>query len=64
MRLSVLALFIALPAAAYAAVYSRQQSSGGDQNFCTEATFYCQSDSDCCSQDCSLPDGYVIVHLL
>ena len=40
MRLSVLALFIALPAAAYAAVHPRQ---------CLDAGFSCKYDGDCCA---------------
>ena len=64
MRLSVLALFIALPAAAYAAVYPRQQSSGGNQNFCTADGYYCQSGLGCCSGKCNVPIENVIVHFL
>ncbi|KAH9985950.1 hypothetical protein BJV77DRAFT_1030408 [Russula vinacea] len=68
MRLSILALFIALPAAAYASVNPRQtgslsmtasgQGSGSSQNFCYADETSCQYDSDCCSYDCS---NYVCV---
>jgi hypothetical protein len=72
MRLSILALFIALPAAAYASVNPRQtgsvsvtssgtQGGGSSQNFCYADETSCQYDSDCCSYDCS---NYVRVHSL
>ncbi|KAH9984210.1 hypothetical protein BJV77DRAFT_1038907 [Russula vinacea] len=42
-RLSVLALFIALPAAAYAAVYPRKP-----QDSCSATRQPCNQDQDCC----------------
>ena len=65
MRLSVLALFIALPTAAYAAVYPRQdmEASTTDQQICGASGYYCSSYLACCSFDCSATD-YVIIHLL
>ena len=48
MRLSVLALFIALPAAAYAAVLSREKHE------CTTGGNFCHSHLDCCSKKCEL----------
>ena len=42
MRLSVLTLFIALPAAAYAAVHPRQS------NTCLSDGEYCKYDWECC----------------
>jgi hypothetical protein len=47
MRLSVLALFIALPAAAYAAVYPRQNSLY-PKDTCGDLLSPCKSNEDCC----------------
>ncbi|KAF8468729.1 hypothetical protein DFH94DRAFT_775653 [Russula ochroleuca] len=48
MRLSILALFIALPAAAYAAVTPRQ----GTGTQCGPPSTPCTVNSDCCSGAC------------
>ena len=58
MRLSVLALFVALPAAAYAIVYPRQDGgTGGEAQSqspptCLPSGDSCEANLDCCSQAC------------
>ena len=47
MRLSIIALFIALPAAAYASVYPREKT-------CTTGGNFCNRNKDCCSGHCEL----------
>ena len=48
MRITILALFITLPAAAYGTVYPRQ-SSLEPKDECAETGQLCRENSDCCS---------------
>ena len=67
MRLSFLALFIALPAAAYAAVYPRQLDSLNNMVSCL-TNGLCDSNNKCCTGLQCVPIGEyhvrLIVHLL
>jgi hypothetical protein len=55
MRLSILALFIALPAVAYAAVSPRQPSTNSEAK-CAENMDLCNEDVPCCDGFCQKVD--------
>jgi hypothetical protein len=57
MRLSVLALFIALPAAAYAAVCPQQHPTIFEKE-CAERGDFCGSDIPCCGRLVCQWNGY------
>ena len=67
MRLSLLAFFIALPAAAYAAACSQQNSINVETD-CAERGDYCNDDIPCCGRLQCNWNGYgsvcITVHLL
>jgi hypothetical protein len=57
MRLSFLALFIALPAAAYAAVCPQQDTMDFNVQ-CAERGDYCNDSIPCCGRLQCVPNGY------
>ena len=63
MRLSVLALFITLPAAAYAAVCSQPEALNVEGK-CAERGAYCSSDIPCCGRLQCNWNGYGSVCIL
>ncbi|KAF8483368.1 hypothetical protein DFH94DRAFT_306428 [Russula ochroleuca] len=63
MRLSVLALFIVLPAAAYAAVCPQQHSTNSEDK-CAERGEYCSGDIPCCGRLVCNWNGYGSVCLI
>ena len=61
MRLSVLALFIALPAAAYAAAVCPQHQQGSMDHFkvdCAERGQWCDDSITCCGRLQCLSNGF------
>jgi hypothetical protein len=65
MRLSILALFIALPAAAYAAVCPQgpQQGSNDVHAECAERGQWCNSEITCCGRLQCVWNGFASVYL-
>jgi hypothetical protein len=64
MRLSILALFIALPAAAYAAVTPRKESLAIDIVRCPSDEQTCPDGNGCCRIDCTTGKVCIVTHLL